>query len=289
MNDLINDTRRTVYGTMNDQINILSSDNLASATTFKMDLDISGITPGVTLSSGLNVWYVKGSSPSTNEVFVVPSYGGSPAVATTAGDVVFIRPRSTNWQLFGMINDEINRMSTPTTGLFQIKQWTTIVNATYQTYDVPVTDAMEIVRVRYRMPGSPNVWFDLRPMAWKWVTGQTQQRIQLLHAIPSGTNVQFVYKAPFSKATSVTDNVFTTCGLSETMLDIPVLGASVSLMQTTEMRRNQLQQQGDSRRSDEVTTGGNANAASMMRKQYDERMNNEYARLIRLMPIFRGI
>jgi len=289
MNDLINDTRRTVYGSMADQINILSKDSLSAATTLTMELDISGITQGVILCSGLNVWYVKGSNPATNEVFVMPAYGGAPTSAVNTGDVVIIRPRATDWQLFGMLNDEINRMSTPSTGLFRINQWTANVDPVFQTYDVPVTNVMEIIRVRYLAPGTPDMWIDLRPMSWKWMTGQTQQRVQLMRSIPSGTTIQFVYKASFVKATSVSDNVVSTCGLADTMLDIPVLGASASLLRTTEMRRNQVQQQGDARRSDEVPAGGNAAAASMMRKQYDDRMDNEYARLIRTMPIFRGI
>lgn len=289
MNDLINDTRRTVYGTMADQINIISADEYAPVTTLSFELDISGITPGVILSSGLNVWYVKGSNASTNEVFVIPGYGGAPIGPVTSGDVVIVRPRATNWQLFGMINDEINRMSTPTTGLFRIGQWTDIVDPIWQTYDVPVDDVMEIIRVRYLAPGTPDVWIDLRPMSWKWMTGQAQQRVQLMRYIPAGATVQFVYKASFVKAVSIYDDVVVSCGLSDTMLDIPVLGASVSLLQTTEMRRNQIQQQGDSRRSDEVPASGNAAAASMMRKQYNERMDNEYVRLMRQMPIFRGI
>jgi len=110
-----------------------------------------------------------------------------------------------------------------------------------------------------------------------------------LRMIPSGTDVQFVYKSPFTAASSVSDDLQTVCKLSETMNDIPVLGVVVALLQTTEARRNTLQIQGDPRRAGEVQSQANAAAASMMRREYDGRIQEEYARLVSQLPIFKGI
>lgn len=289
MADLIADTRRMVYGSMNDQINLISLDASAGATTIVLELDVAGITPGMVLSSGLNVWYVKGVSPSDNNVFVIPGYDNSPKNAVSAGDMVFIKPRMTDWYAFGVLNDEIRSLSSATAGLYKIGFWTVNSDSTYQTYDIPEAnrDLMSLARVRYRIPGTPDQWVDLPTVSWRWQADQN--RIQLLRNVPSSTEVQFVYKAPFTAATALDDDIVEDCGLAETMVDIPVLGAASMLLRTTENRRNQITVQGDSRRSDEVVSGGNSSAADGMARMYRDRVNQEYIRLTSRTPIFKGI
>jgi hypothetical protein len=85
------------------------------------------------------------------------------------------------------------------------------------------------------------------------------------------------------------EDIVEDCGLAETMVDIPVLGAASMLLRTTENRRNQITVQGDSRRSDEVVSGGNSSAADGMARMYRDRVNQEYIRLTSRTPIFKGI
>jgi hypothetical protein len=289
MSDLIADTRRMVYGSMNDQINLIDVDAAAGSTTLVLELSVTGITPGMVLSSGLNVWYVKGVSLNDNNVFVIPGYDNSPQNAVSAGDMVFIKPRMTDWYAFGILNDEIRSLSSPNAGLYKIGFWTVNSDSTYQTYDIPLAnrDLMSLARVRYRIPGTPDQWVDLPTVSWRWQADQN--RIQLLRNVPSSTEVQFVYKAPFSVATALDDDIVEDCGLAETMVDIPVLGAASMLLRTTENRRNQITVQGDSRRSDEVVSGGNSSAADGMARMYRDRVNQEYIRLTSRTPIFKGI
>lgn len=289
MSDLIADTRRMVYGSMNDQINLIDADAAAGSTTLVLELSVTGITPGMVLSSGLNVWYVKGVSPNDNNVFVIPGYDNSPQNAVSAGDMVFIKPRMTDWYAFGVLNDEIRSLSSPNAGLYKIGFWTVNSDSTYQTYNIPLAnrDLMSLARVRYRIPGTPDQWVDLPTVSWRWQADQN--RIQLLRNVPSSTEVQFVYKAPFSVATALDDDIVEDCGLAETMVDIPVLGAASMLLRTTENRRNQITVQGDSRRSDEVVSGGNSSAADGMARMYRDRVNQEYIRLTSRTPIFKGI
>jgi hypothetical protein len=90
-------------------------------------------------------------------------------------------------------------------------------------------------------------------------------------------------------ATALTDDVVTDCGLAETMLDIPPLGVTMMLLNTTENRRNQVQTQVDPRRADEVPATANSSAATAMRRLYRERIQDEYARLNARLPIYMGI
>jgi hypothetical protein len=289
--DLVADARRITYGAMTEQINLISGSVAAGATTIPMQLDISGITPGMTMSSGLNVWYVTGSSPGSQEVFVIPGYDNSPQDAASDGDIVILKPRVTNWYLFTAINDEIKRLSSPTNGLYRVGTWVTDVSPTYQTYEVP-TEALNMVnllRVRYRWPGTPDVWSSIRPSSYQWQVAETANRIQLLVNVPSGTEIEFTYRAPFVEATSLADDPVADCGLAETMLDIPPLGVAGTLLKTTDARRNQITTQGDSRRAGEVTPNANLSSATAMDRDYKQRVQDEYIRLIQRFPIYQGI
>lgn len=291
--DMIADTKRMAYGTLNDQINLVYQSYTAGSSTLHLDMDITGITPGMILSSGLNVWYVRSTDPQDNIVTVIPGYDNSPQQNCSVGDFVYIKPRVTDWYMFESLNQEILRLSTPEHGLYQIKSWDADVDPTWQTYEIPSTafNMIGLLRVRYRMPGSDDVWIDIPEKAYRVQIADTQGKsyIRLLRNIPSGTEVRFLYKAPFNQATSLTDSAITVCGMAETMVDIPTLGVLGTLLRTTESRRAQVQTQGDSRRASEVTPGSNLTIASRIERDHQMRIWEEAARLTQRVPLIRSL
>jgi hypothetical protein len=302
--DMVADTKRMAFGSMSEPINLVKTAYSASATNLSLDLDITGITPGTILSSGLNVWYVRSTDSSSNSVTVIPGYDNSPKRACAVGDFVYIKPRVTDWYMFESLNQEILRLSTPEHGLYQIKSWDAPVDPTWQTYEIPDTafDMIGMLRVRYRMPGTSDnddnplavrkaVWLDIPEKAYRIQFADTQAKstIRILRNIPSGTDVRFIYKAPFSQAVNLDDNAVSVCGLSETMVDIPTLGVLGTLLRTQESRRNQLQTQSDSRKGSEVPAGANISVASRIEKDHQMRIWEEAARLIQRVPIQRSI
>ena len=289
--NMVADARRITYGSMTEQINIVGTNAAAGADTIQVELDVTGITPGSILCSGLNVWYVKGVAPQGNFIYVVPGYEDSPQNPISAGDMIFIKPRVTTWYLFNAINDEIRKLSSPTNGLYRVGTWVVDVSPTYQTYEVP-SEALNmtgLLRVRYRWPGTPDVWSDIRTSSYRWIVSENANKIQLLVNVPSGTEIEFTYKAPFVEATSLEDDPVEDCGLASTMLDIPSLGAAAMLLKTTDSRRNQISAQGDPRRATEVPPGSNLSSAAMLDREYKARVQDEYARLVQRFPIFKGV
>ena len=293
MRDLIADTRRMAYGSLGDQINLVGQPYTANDTSIVLEMDVSGITPGMMISGNLNVWYVKGTNVPTNTVYVIPGYDNSPSVNMDPGEFVFIKPRVTDWYMFETMNQEILRLSTPEHGLYQIASWEAQVDPTWQTYAIPAEafNMIGLLRLRYRVPGSEDVWLDVPEKAYRIQINDAQGNsyIRVLRNIPSGTQVQFLYKAPFSQAESLDDNVNEVCGLSPTMVDIPTLGCLATLLRTTESRRNQVQQQGDSRRASEVPSGSNMQIAQMVERDHQMRIWEEAARLIQRVPIQRSL
>ena len=291
MRDMIADTRRMAYGSLHDQINLLAQPYTAGDTSLVLDMDVSGITPGMALSGDLNVWYVKGIDVAAKTVFVIPGFDNSPKKSMEAGEFIFIKPRVTDWFMFETMNQEILRLSTPEHGLYKIAEWTANVDPTWQTYDLPAEaqDMIGILRVRYRMPGTPDVWIDIPAKSYKTQIETDGARLRLLRNIPSGTEIKVIYKGPFHQASNLNDNVNEVCGLSPTMVYIPTLGCLATLLRTTESRRMQVQQQGDSRRAAEVAGGYNLQVASRIEKDHQMRIWEEAARLINRIPLARSL
>jgi hypothetical protein len=291
MRDLVSDVRRRVYGSMTENVNLVQVSASAGQTSLQLELGVDGIQKGMLLSSGLNVWFVKGVYANDNTVFVIPGYDGSPQQAVTAGDMVYVRPRMTDWFAFNALNDVLRRLSSPENGLYKIGTWTAEVDATYQTYVVPTAaeGMTNILRVRWRVPGTTDVWTDLPDRMWRWVYSADQNVIRILRNIPSGTDVEFTYKAPFTLATSLSTDPVATCGLTESMLDIPALGAAAMLLRTTEARRTQVSTQGDSRRPEEVPVTANSSIASQLDREFKNRVQEEMIRLVTRIPIYRGV
>ena len=289
--DMVADVRRKVYGSMTENVNLIQTSASAGQTSIQLELGVDGIQKGMLISSGLNVWFVKGVYSTDNTVFVIPGYDNSPQNAVTAGDMVYIRPRMTDWYAFNAINDQLRRLSSPDAGLYRIGTWVAEVDPTYQTYQVPVeaADMINVLRVRWRWPGTPDVWSDLAPRHYRWVYSTEQNNIRLLLSIPSGTEIEFTYKAPFVQATSLADDPVADLGLSESMVDIPSLGAAIDLLRTTESRRTQVSTQGDSRRPEEVPVSSNSAIAGQLDREYRQRVQDEMTRLITRIPIYRGV
>jgi hypothetical protein len=290
--DMVADAKRMAYGSMSEQINVIGSAYTAGSSELVLDLDVSGITPGMVLSSGLNVWYVKGIDPATSTVLVIPGYDNSPKEACAVDDFVYIKPKVTDWFLFNMINEEISKLSSPSNGLYRIDSWTADVDATWQTYDIPTADLpgfIGFLRVRYRFPGSDDSWIDIPEKAYRVQINDGTSRVRLLRNVPSGTEVQFLYKGSFTKASSLSDDVVTVCGMLESMADIPPLGAYGTLMRTSESRRNQVQAQGDARRATEVSPGANSATMQAIDRDYRDRVAQEYIRLVQRVPIVRSL
>lgn len=291
MANLVSDARRVAYGSMSEQMNFLAADAAAGATELAMTMDVAGITPGMTISSGLNVWYVTGSISAERKVLVYPGLEGSPSAPVAAGSPVLIKPRVTDWYVFGALNDAIRAMSSPTNGLYAEGVFSHDTYARWATYDIPFEayDMLGIIRVRVNSVGGtgPLPYFDLPPYMIEWQP--ENQTIRLKRDVPIGSTIEFVVKLPLVPADALTDDVMTKCGLSESMTDIPPLGAAVALLRTTESRRNQISAQGDARRATEVGAGSNSSIARELERDFKSRIADEYVRLINRNPIFRGI
>lgn len=284
MADLVADARRMVYGSLSENLNLCAATYTAGDDSIVMELDVSGITTGTVLSSGLNVWWVKSVDTSTKTCYVITGYDNSPNSGMAVGDIITIRPQAHDWYLFTTMQDVIRSLSSPNNGLYKIGTWTTDVDPTYQTYPIPVAaqDGTGVLGARVLVPGQPDVWLDIPKKAILWQ--DSQNVVRLTRNLPAGTSIEFRYKGPFTVPTALTDDPIADVGLTSHMLDIPALGTAVTLLRTTEGRRMQVQSQGDSRRPTEVGQGANLNTAREFERDLKSRIGDEASRLIAQDP-----
>lgn len=288
---MLSDTRRTAFGAANQKMNFVGTSAVAGATDIVMELDVSEISAGQILSCGLNVWYVRSVNVATKTVTVVTGIDGSPESAVSAGDVVLVNPTVTDWYILNMLNAEIARLSSPTCGLYGIGSWEADADIVYGTYTIPdaAANMTGILRVRFRMIGSTDAWFDVPPSAVKAQFGDGSGVVRLTRMPDPGTKVQFIYKSTFQQATSLDDDAVDDLGLAETMVDIPPLGAVASVLRTVENARLDIRSQANSRRPSEVREGTNMSLAQAYTRDRDARIDEERARLTVRYPVFRGI
>ena len=288
--DLVADTRRLAYGSMSDQLNFLAVEAPEGAGELTFMMSVDSISPGMVLSSGLNVYYVISTAPGTKTVQVYQTYDNSMAEPLPVGSPVMIRPRVTDWLLFQNLNDAIRSLSSPTHGLYRQASWQDNSPGVWDEYPIPETakNMTNLIRVSVKEYGGSDGWWQIPPNSVHWQPEHGIVRITGHHSL-RGRTVQFDYKAPFLTATNLTDDVVDDLGLAETMVDIPPMGAAVSLLRTTESRRNQIHAQGDPRRAEEVGVGANASIARELEQDWKDRIADERGRLINRNPYVRQL
>jgi hypothetical protein len=223
------------------------------------------------VTCGTNTWYVLSYNAATNTATILPQIDGAPAVAAASGSIVRLGPRFTDWAIFKNIRDQIAAMGTSEHGLGILNFWVDLANYDTDLYVPPAGVVPQRIRAVYGHSGLK--WYPVR--RWSWDIGA-------VHIMEDSTfsEFTFVYQDNFNLPSLLTEDPIADTGLSDTMLDIPVLGAAAMLMLGKEAQRNQIAAQGDTRRAGEVTAGANIGTAREWLRMRDSRIADEYSRLV---------
>lgn len=285
---VINRTQRQLLSGVVEERNKLSGNLTASATSVTFTYELAGVRNGSVVEIDSEQMYVWSVIDATKTAVVERGFNGTTAAAHTSGTVVIINPRFPRSQILEAINDEMADLSSPMHGLFQIKVLDLNYNGSDRQLNLPavatVIDLIE-VRSRYKSDDYQQVRAVklLRDMPTKdFGSGMA---LQLDQDIRQG-DMRITYKAPFTKATTESDNIQNICGYPEPAEDILVIGAQIRLMTPREIKRNFTESQGDTRRSDEVPPGAVGNSITNLLRMRRDRITAEAARLTRQYPTF---
>ena len=268
----IADTRRLLSASLTDEIAVLAAPYSAGDTGLSLSRIPSRLGPGTVLCSGAATWMVTAVSGATCQV--ISGYEGNPDVSVPAGSVVRVAPRFTDYQLFTTIRQVIGSLSSAANGLYGTVRWTGVsANGMYPIPDEIAPYLIRILSVRKDIGTGELV----NVVAWDASVSQPALYVRVydFDSLP----YEFVAATKIIVPPSFETDLIADCGMSDTMLDLPSLGAASILMHGQEARRVHNEAQGDPRRAENVPMTGGTNAGRELRRIFRERIVEEAQRL----------
>lgn len=277
MSGLCAGVRRFLSQNLNDELVVTERDYTPGDANLTLRTVGKRIGPGSLLSWQEATLYVVSVSSTSNSVEVISGYDGGPDVPIPAGTVLRANPRWTDFTLFATLSGVIGSLSSPSNNLYgMVSEYKTGMSTdNYYPVDPAIAPNMlRVLQVRERTGGSQD-WTRISEYEVSQVPGNQHLRI-FTYAI----EYEIQYAVKIKKPTSFADDAITVCGMAETMLDLPILGAAAALMMGQEARRVHQRAQGDPRRSEDVPITGATNSASQLQRLFNQRVDEEYAALI---------
>lgn len=292
--DLIEQTRDDFLTSgLKEQRNKLAAPYTVGGGSLTFLYPLDGITQGSLLAIGQNTFYVWATDPSSKTATVTGGSQGSIDATANTGDEVQVNPRYTPHRLFRALNQELAGLSSPGTGLFQVKQMEFAYNASIVGYDLTgVSNINSVIEVRYDIPGGDLSTPRIDRSGWRLERNNTVGEFASTYSLKvltggyPGRNVTVVYRAQFDQLTDLSTTT-AAAGLPDSMLDIAAMGTALRVGLGREVRRNDTGSQGDSRRAEEVVPGAIAASWRPIAQQYQRRINDEASRLAQQYPVSR--
>ena len=292
VHDLIRTTRRRyLLGGGAEMRNKLAAPYTAGQGQLSFQYDLQGLQAGTLLSVGLNTFYVWSADSTSKTAVVSGGENGSTDANADQGDTVWVSSRFADLDVLNALNEELMALSSPTVGLYQPKQMEFAFSSARDGYDLTgVTDLISIIEVRYDLPDGRKMTPSLANGDYRLERAYTTDEnastysLKLFRGGYQGKNVTVVYRAPFSKFTTLEQDA-TVCGLPERALDIPPMGAALRLLLGREIRRNDPSVQGDTRRAEEVGAGAAAASFRPLAAARAERIGEEASILASAYPL----
>lgn len=275
--DLIRRTLAHCQGNSRQAVNRLASDFSTSQSSMAMDFPITGVQVGQTIEVGWNLYTVADVNTSTKTVSVIAE---TAAESHSEGDRVTMRPRFPARRIIETINEDLHDLSM--NGLYRIETEEGVGDD--GELPDPPAGAVAVLAVWSKEKG-----LDPRPLPpAHYRLADTPDGIKLRGPEPGIEYVTF--GCLFNTLSITTDQVVTdTTGLEATALDLPPLGAALTLMADREASRNQINAQGDTRRAEEVPPGANAAMMASVARLRSNRIMAEAGRLIERYGYIREV
>ena len=279
-------SRQLLSGTIEER-NKLAGNITSTDTSIALLYDLVSLRAGNVFEIDSELFYIWEANAGTKTLTVERGYLGTTAAAHTIGALVSMNPRFPKQQLLDALNQDIDDLSSPLNGLFRVVSTTLDYNGSDRQVNLTgATSVIDLIDVRLRYLSSDY---------------PVMRRVRLSRGLPtsdfaSGYAITFDefsmagtltvrYKAPFARATSVTSDIQSVCLIPETMEDILEYGVMSRMLATREVKRNFIESQGDTRRSEEVPSGAMSGSVANILRIRRDRIISEAAKLSRQYPI----
>lgn len=295
--DWIEATRFRLMSGHQEQLNRLSSGYTAGSGSMAFDFDIAGIRQGAVISVGTSTFYVWEASTTLKTATVQAGWDGTADQDWPAGTIVRVAPRFTDAQILRAVNEEINDLSSPSNGLFQIGTTELTYDSALVGYDLSLAPNMiSPIELRVENPGSFKEWTRIPSHKYRIVKGaptgeegfESGMALFLydMWAGATGDRLHLTYRKGFNLLSNSFSTKIST-GLPSSAWDIPPIGAAISLMAGREIKRSFVESQGDTRRATEVSAGASSQSVNALRLLRQQRITAEKQRLDGFYPIIK--
>lgn len=290
--DLIEEARGQLHSGQEERRNRLDGTITSTATTVPFKYPIEGLERGVIIVVDLEeirVWETSGQSATVVERGV----NGTAKAAHLDLAAVTVGPKFSQARILRAMNRELQALSAPANGLYQMKP----VELTYQPstagYDLAgVSSIDDVWQIEARTSIAARDWVPIEAHRYRLDRAANTSDFPSGFALflpggggMAGQPVRIWYRAPFTllSTTDVNYDVALT-GLPATAEDLLPLGALVRLVPPRDIKRAFTEGQGDPRRAQEVPPNTASQSVSSLRQWRSQRIAEEASRLSRLYP-----
>jgi len=278
--------RQLLSGTIEER-NKLATTVDSDDTSFVMTYDLGGLRAGTVFEIDSELVYIWEATSGTKTVTVERGYMGTTAAAHTSGALVTLNPRFPKAQMLEALNQDIDDLSSPLNGLYRIVSVDVDYNGSdRQTNLTGATSVLDLIDVRLRYLDSDYPVIRMTRLQRDLPTADFASGYAIVfdESVMAGS-LRVRYKAPFTRVSAISDNLQSVANVPATMEDILELGVMSRVLSVREVKRNFIESQGDTRRSDEVGAGAMRDSFSNILRLRRDRIIAEAAKLARQYPL----
>ena len=279
-------SRQLLSGTVEER-NKLATTVTSADTSIVLSYDLGGFREGSVIEIDSELMYVWTATSATKTLEVERGYDGTTAAAHTAGAVTTVNPRFPRQQMLDALNADIDDLSSTVNGLFRVVAQDISYNGSDRQINLTsasgVIDLLD-VRLRYLADDYPiirNVRLQRNLPTADFASGIA---IVFDEAVMAGT-LRVVTKREFTRVTAEANDLQTVAFIPASCEDILEMGVVLRMMNGREIKRNFIESQGDTRRSEEVPPGSTRDSLTNIQRLRRERIVAEAARLKQQYPL----
>ena len=279
-------SRQLLSGTVEER-NKLATTVTSADTSIVLSYDLGGFREGSVIEIDSELMYVWESATATKTLTVERGYDGTTAAAHTAGALATVNPRFPRQQMLDALNADLDDLSSTVNGLFRVVAQDISYNGTDRQINLTsasgVIDLLD-VRLRYLATDFPiirNVRLQRNLPTADFASGVA---IVFDEAVMAGT-LRVVTKREFTRVTAEANDMQSVAFLPASCEDIVEMGVILRMMNGREIKRNFIESQGDTRRSEEVPPGSTRDSLTNIQRLRRERITAEAARLKQQYPL----
>jgi len=280
-------SNQLLSGTIEER-NKVSNSLSTSDTSLTLLYDLGGIRAGAVIEVDSELMYVWDAASGTKTITVDRGYNGTTVATHAANAIAKINPRFPRSMMLEALKNDIIDLSSPVNGLYATVVRSVAYNGSDRMIEMPsitptVFEVMDI-RLEYLNSDHPSLTRVRHERNVQLVTANGPRDVLVFDESVMAGTVWYTTKEEFSPLTSEATEL-STLSIPSNLEDILELGTMIRCMSSREIKRNFIESQGDTRRSDEVPPGSTSNSINNLVRLRRDRIIAEAARLGRQYPL----